>query len=336
MQTAAIESLSQPWRNPLLRFVPFIFSGIILSILPPFLPTYIQSLMTKILIFAIFSMSLDLLMGYTGLISLGHAAYFGAGAYTVGALTLHYGINNLWLSAPLGILAAAVIAAIFGLVALRVSGAYFILVTLALGQLLFSVAWKWRWLSSPGAEGIAGIARPDIGLPGFTWSYISFYYFVFLALIIIFFLLNRLVNSPFGYALQGIREGELRMRALGYNTWLYRYIAFVIGGTIAGLSGVLFAYHNSVVVPEHLAMVTSGLAMFMVILGGTGTIYGSIIGAAVIITVEYYSGIFTPERWPLILGGAFVVCIMYARQGVGVYLFRMWNKAVIRYGSIKS
>ncbi|MBA7691472.1 hypothetical protein ES703_100017 [subsurface metagenome] len=330
-----LKSITQLRQGQLVRLASYAAIIVILILLPPFLPPYLQSLMTKILIFSIFAMSLDLIMGYTGLISLGHAAYFGMGGYTVGVLMVHYDINLLWISAPLGILLAALTAAIFGFIALRVTGFYFIFVTMALGQLLFSIAFKWEWLSTFGVEAIVGISRPDVGLPWFTWSPTSFYYFVFLAFVICFFLLNRLVGSPFGYALQGIRDSEPRMRALGYNTWLYKYIVFVIAGAFAGVAGVLFAYHNSIVVPTDLSITTSALVMFMVILGGTGTLYGPVIGAAVLIPVEFYAGLITPERWPLILGGGFVLSIMYARAGIGVYLLRLWNKVVYRYGNVK-
>ena len=335
MGIANVKSITQFQQKQLVRFAPYIIIGAIFILSPPFLPLYLQSMMTKILIFAIFAMSLDLLMGYTGLISFGHAAYFGVGGYTVGVLMLHYDITSLWIGAPLGVLVAALTAAIFGFIAMRVTGFYFIFITFALGQLLFSIAYKWPWLWSVGVEGIVGIRRPDIGLPWFTWSSISFYYFVVLASIICFIILYRIVKSPFGYALQGIRESEPRMRVLGYNTWLYKYIAFIVAGAFAGIAGVLFAYHNGIVVPEHLGVITSTLVILMVILGGTGTLYGPVIGAAVIVPLEFYSGIITPERWPLILGGVFILSVMYARLGIGVYLSRLWKRVVYQYGSTK-
>jgi branched-chain amino acid transport system permease protein len=335
MKTTGLKPITEAWQGQLLRVAPYIAVGVILFILPLFAPQYVQSLMTKVLIFAILAMSFDLAVGYTGLLTLGHAAYFGTGAYTVAILMLHYDINSLWISAPLGILMATLVAAIFGLIALRVSGFYFIFVTFALGQLLYSLAWKWKWMSTEGIEGIFGIKYPDIGLPWFAWDFTSFYYFVFLAFVICFFILNRLVKSPFGYALRGIRESEPRMRVVGYNTWLYKYVAFVVSGTFCGVAGVLFAYHNGIVVPQHFGVTTSALGWFMIVLGGTGTLYGPVIGAAVIIPVEFYAGIFTPARWPLILGGGFIISIMYARQGVGVYLSKLWNKVVYRYGSTK-
>jgi len=335
MRISDVESTTRLRNKQIALFIPYIIVAIIFIISPPFLPLYLQSLMTKILIFAIFAMSLDLLIGYTGLISFGHAAYFGVGGYTIGVLMLHYDITSLWIAAPLAVFMATLIAAIFGFIAMRVTGFYFIFITFALGQLLFSVAYKWPWLWSVGVEGIVGIPRPDIGLSWFTWSSLSFYYFVVLAFIICFIILYRIVKSPFGYALQGIRESEPRMRVLGYNIWLYKYIAFIVAGAFAGIAGVLFAYHNGIVVPEHLGVITSTLVLLIVILGGAGTLYGPAIGAAIVVPLEFYSGIITPERWPLILGGVFVLSVMYARLGIGVYLSRLWKRMIYQYGSTK-
>lgn len=328
-------SVTQPWRWLLVRFAPYIFIGVVLIILPAFLPSYVQSIMTKFLIFAIFAMSLDVLFGYTGLLSFGHAAYLGVAGYTTGILIVRYGLESFWISAPAGILVAALVAAIFGFIALRVSGIYFLLVTFALGQLLFSAAVKWYNMTG-GTDGLKGIPRPDLGLPGFTWNASYFYYFVFLAFVLCYFLLYRLMNSPFGNALQGIREQEARMHSLGYNVWLYKYVAFVIAGLFAGVAGVLFAYHNGLMAPSHLAVETSALAMLMIIIGGRGTLFGPAIGAAVIVLVEYFASIYTAERWPLILGAVFIAAIMYFRGGIGVYLVRVWNKVRYKYGSVKS
>jgi len=328
VSTKAMESDSWQWKQRSTGVFPYISGLAVLCILPLFFSGYLQSLMTKILIFSIFAMSLDLIFGYAGLISLGHAAYFGAGAYTVAVLILHYDINSLWISLPLGVLVSSAFAAIFGLMAIRVSGNYFLLVTFALGQLLYSVAFKWRWLSSMGTTGIVGIEQPEIGIEGFTWNHTNFYYFVLVIFVICFFFLYRIVESRFGYVLRGIRESDIRMSSLRYNTWLYKYISFIIAGLFAGVSGVLFAYHNQMVVPNHLAVMTSGLVMFMIIIGGTATIYGPVIGSAIIILLEYYSSILTPQRWPLILGAVFIVSIMFARRGVSVYISTKLYKAI--------
>lgn len=318
----------------IVRFAPYIFGVALLIFSPLFFDTYIQSLLTKCLIFAIFAMSLDIVLGYTGLLSLGHAAFFGTGGYVVGILLIHFGIKNFWIAAPLAIITAGAVAAILGLVALRASDIYFMLLTFALGQLLYSVAWEFDWLHAGGTQGIPGITKPFIGIPGFGWDTVRFYYFVFLIFIICYFLIHRLVNSPFGRALEGIRESEPRMRALGYNTWLYKYIAFIIGGAFAGAAGILSAYYKGMILAGDLGVTTSALAMLMVILGGIGTLFGPCIGAIVIVFIEFFASSYTPERWPIILGGAFVATILWLRGGVALHLARLWRKGL--YGSIKS
>ena len=315
------------------RFLPWIGAGVVLVLLPALLPSYVQSIWTKFLIFAIFATSFDLIYGHAGLLSLGHAAFFGAGGYAVGALMLHTGITSFWVGLPLGILVAAAIAVLFGFISLRVSGMYFLLVTFALAQLLYSVAWNWLWINSPGMQGIAGIPLPDLGIPSLEWNTFYFYYFVLIFFCICFYLVYRIMNSPFGYALRGIRESDIRMQALGYNTWLYKFIIFVVTGAFAGLAGVLFAYFNRLISPVYLGVGTSFLPMCMVIIGGSGTRIGPVIGAMVIVFVEYFSSLVTPERWPLILGGAFVIAIMYARGGIVVYLSQLWKQIGYQHGS---
>jgi branched-chain amino acid transport system permease protein len=329
-------SILQSFQGQLVRLSPFIVGVVILFILPAFLPAYVQTIWTKFLIFAIFATSFDLIYGHAGLLSLGHAAFFGAGGYVVGLFLLHYGISSFWMCAPLGILVASAIAAVFGFISLRVSGMYFLLVTFALAQLLYSIAWNWLWVNSPGMQGIAGIARPDLGIPSFRWTTLSFYYFVLIIFALCFYLVYRIINSPFGSSLRGIRESELRMESLGYNTWLHKYIVFIVTGAFAGIAGVLFAYFNRLISPVHLAVGTSFLPMCMVIIGGSGTLLGPVIGAMVIVFVEYFSSLFTPERWPLILGGLFVAVIMYARGGIMVYLSGIWRRIVCRYGGAQS
>ncbi len=299
--------------------------GLILLILPFSLSAYLQSMMTKFFIFAILAMSLDLTFGYTGLLCLGQAAFFGIAGYTSGILIVRYGIETFWISAPCGVLSAGFLAALFGIVALRASGIYFLLVTFALGELLFSVATKWFSMTG-GSEGLAGIPFPELGFSVFSWDGISFYYFAFFAMALCFFLLNRLIHSPFGYALQGIREHEARMKCLGYNVWLYKYMAFILSGLFAGVGGVLFSHFNGLMAPMHLGVSTSALAMLMVIIGSTGTIFGPVIGAGVIIFVEHYAGTYSPERWPLILGAVFIASIMYFRGGIGIRVLSLWKK----------
>jgi len=318
------------------RAAPYLLGTLVLLITPLFLDTYGQGLMTRFLIFALFAMSFNIVFGYAGLMSLGHAAFFGAGGYTVALLKLHYDLNLFWISAPLGILVATLIAALFGVIALRASGIYFLLVTFALGQMLYSLAWNVKWLNSKGMQGITGICLPDLGIPGFTLDTIWFYYLVLIFFLLSCVLLYRLVISPFGLALVGIREGEPRMEAVGYNTWYLKYASFVVSGAFAGLAGVLFAYYNFFVSPNHLGIATSFLPMVMAIMGGLGTFLGPVVGAAVFIFVENFASILSPQRWPLVLGALFVLTIMFAREGIGVYLWRLWTRWGPNYGSVKN
>lgn len=257
---------SRTWQGQIFSYGLYVICGVILMILPPFVSAYVQSMLTKVLIFGIFALSLNLLMGYTGLMSLGHAAYFGAAGYTAGILIVRYGVESFWLVAPAGILMATLIAAFFGIIALRVSQAYFVLVTLALGELLYSVALKWRAVTG-GSNGLVGIPYPDLGLPWFSLNTIYFYYFVFIIFIICCLVLYRIIKSPFGHALEGIRENEPRMRYLGYNVWLFKYIAFIAAGFLAGVAGVLFGYYSGVLAPLYLGILTSVYVTVMVLIG---------------------------------------------------------------------
>jgi branched-chain amino acid transport system permease protein len=292
-------------------------------------------MITKILIFSIFALSLNLIWGYTGLISLGHATYFGVGAYTSTILIVHVGIGNFWLTALMAIIVAGLVAAVYGIIALRVSGLYFLLVTLALGQLVFSISTVWRPITG-GDNGIIGIPYPDIGIPGFTFNPLYFYFLVFIIAVIFYFLIYRLVHSPFGHALQGIRDDERKMQSLGYNTWLHKYIAFIIAGMVAAVAGVLFSYFLVVVGPSQLSITTSTMALLMVIIGSTQVFWGPVAGAVVVILIEYVVSIYVPERWPLILGAIFVFAVMFLRDGIGVSLIKLWSRLGNHHGSIES
>ncbi len=305
---------------------PMVISVVLLAGVPALLPSAVQSILIKFLVYAIFAISYDLIFGYTGLVSLGHAAFFGAGGYVVAVLSLRFGTDSFWLGMAGAILVAAALAVVFGFISLRVSGTYFMLLTFALAQLLYSVTWSVKWLNSSGIQGIAGIAMPGLGIPGFTWTNAKFYYFVLAIFAVCYFVLKRITDSPFGLALSGIREGEGRMASLGYNVWAHRYIAYIVAAVVAGVAGALFAYYNRFISPAQFGLGTSFYPMVMAILGGTGTLYGAVIGAALVIFVEYFASLVTPERWPLILGGIFVISIMYFRGGVGVWLLRTWQR----------
>ena len=313
------------WQKRFLRHIPYILVGIIFIVLIPLAPTYIKYLAARMLIYALFALSLNLLFGYTGLFPLGHAAYLGLGGYSAGILVTVLGIRSFWVVAPVSILITAFVAAIFGIIALQTKGLLFAFITMALGQLLVNIAIKWRTVTG-GSNGLIGIPLPDLGIPGVTLNQTSFYFLVLIVFIVCFLLMYRLIHSPFGLALQGIRDDEGRLSHLGYNTWLYKIIAFVIAGAFAGTAGVLFGHCNGIIDPSSLGVTTSVIAVLTVIIGGMRIVYGPIIGSAVITTLENLSSIYTPERWPLILGGIFVITVMYLRGGITTHLIRLWKR----------
>lgn len=285
---------------------------LLLLVLPYLLEAYYVGLVAKILILALFAMSLDLLIGYTGMPSLGHAAYFGVAAYATGllALRLHW---NVWLALPAGVLIAALTAALFGLLALRTRGSYFLMITLALSQVLWGIAFGWRSLTG-GDDGLPSVPRPVLG----SWSLSGetpFYYFVLLVVGIATLLLIRIVSSPFGHALRGIRESDSRMLALGYDVWRYRFIAFVLAGTFAGVAGCLYAYLNGYVSPNYAHVIMSAEVLLMVFLGGAGTLFGPAFGAALIVWLENMISGYT-ERWLMLLGVIYVLVGMFAPSGL--------------------
>jgi branched-chain amino acid transport system permease protein len=291
---------------------------------------YLQNIMTRILIMGIFAIGLDLIMGYTGLVSLGHAAYYGVAAYTTGILVTRSGIENFWIVLLAAVVFTAVAAMILGFLALRVSGIYFLLVTFATSELLRSVAVKWYSLTG-GDDGLVGVTRPHLGIPWNLANSMNYYYFVFIVFVICFFLLYRVINSPFGHALQGIRDDERRMKALGYNTWAYKYIAFIISAVFVGVSGVLFTYFNGIVFPSQIGVLGTIAPLIMVMIGGAGTLFGPVLGTAIVILVEYFASIYSPARWPLIEGFIFVLTVMYFREGIGVRLRNFWKRVRYRY-----
>ena len=286
---------------------------LLLAISPLSLSAYPLTLLTQALIYAILAMSLDLLLGYTGLASLGHAAYLGVGAYSVGVLTTQYGAN-FWVTLAVGVFLAMVVAAVFGLVALRATGVYFLMITLALGMVVWGLAHRWVSMTQ-GDNGIPGIPRPDLGLPWSLARAMPFYYFVLVAFLLAFWILRVIVRSPFGQSLVGIRESESRMRTLGYHVWLHKYLGFVIAGAFGGFAGVLWAYYNGFVSPGDVELATSVEVLLMVALGGRGTLVGPAVGAGVIVLLKNFVSVYT-ERWLLILGVVYVLTIIYAPEGI--------------------
>ena len=287
--------------------------GVVLVILPFFCPSYLVNLFTQIYIYAILAMSLDILVGYTGLPSFGHAAFFGTGAYVVGVMSTRHGAG-VWMSGLSAVVVTTGVAAIFGLLCVHSSGVSFMMISLALGMVLWGLAVSWVSMTG-GGNGISGIPRPDFGLVLDMSNPLAFYYLVLLVFGLALLGMYLLILSPFGQSLQGIRESESRMRVLGYNTWLHKYLSYVISGVFAGVAGILWAYHNGFVSPGDLDMLATMEALFMVIVGGPGTLIGPAIGSAIMVFLKNFISAFT-HRWLMILGSIFVIIILYAPHGL--------------------
>lgn len=298
------------------RYGKYLQTGLIIScatlflLSPLFVNTSILNLLMKIMIFSLLTMSLDLQVGYTGLWSFGHSSLFGVSAYTTAILITKYGFTSFWATAPLSIVTAILVSALFGYVALRVSGIYFLLVTLALGEVVYHTAVRWTDLFG-GSNGIFGIPYP-----GFCSSPFCYFYFVSVVFAVLAGFLYLITKSPFGYSLKGIRENRARMDCLGYNVWLRQYGTFILSGTTAGVAGVLYVHFNGLISPSSVGLDATGLLWLMLLCGGPGTLWGSIIGSILILTIQYFVSSISPLRWPLIMGMFFVAAVMSAKSGI--------------------
>jgi branched-chain amino acid transport system permease protein len=294
----------------------FLGFGILLAVLillPPILPAYVTILITQSLIFAIVAMSLDILIGYTGLGALGHAAFFAIGAYTTAILVTKHqaplSSTLLW-----SIVLAAGSSAAVAFLPLRAGGIYFLMITLAIAMCTWGLAYRWVSLTG-GDNGITGIPRPDLGLPWKMSDPVYFYYLILVLFLISTVLLFILIRSPFGKTLVGIRDSETRMKVLGYNIWLHKYLAFVIAGAFAGLAGCLYAYYNSFVGPNDANLGICMELLLMVILGGPGTLFGAGLGAFIITFLKNMVSVYT-ERWLMVMAAVYILVALYAPDGI--------------------
>jgi len=291
-----------------------------LAAAPVFLAPYATTTLTRMLVFGLLAASLALLVGITGLPSLGHAAYFGTGAYAAGWFA-----KNVSAQAPLSLVVAALAggaaAAVTGWVAIRASGVFFLVLTLAIGEIVLQLAETWEPVTG-GSNGLYGIPAVTIGgAPVSNAGYL--YWFVLAVFAVGFAALWLVARSPYGTALRGIRDNEERMRALGYPTALYKYLVFVVAGTVAGLAGGMLATQQRLVTPADLGFTTAALALLAVIIGGAGSLWGACVGAALVIIVRDSLGPTLDGHGPLVLGLVFVLVVYLMPRGVaGVRLRR--------------
>jgi len=282
-------------------------------LLPPLLAgDFYINLASQILIAAIFALSLNLLVGFGGMTSLGHASYLGVAAYISALLTSRYGFGH-GAAAFISILGTAAMAAAFGVIALRASGIGFLMITLALSQVLWGLAYRMSDITN-GDNGITGLTRPaPFGIS--LETPVAFYWFVLIVATIAFVMMGIFVSSAFGSSLKGVRDQPRRMAALGFNPWLIRWITFVYSGFWGGVSGLLYVYYNQYIHPSSLSTTTSAEALLGVIAGGSGTLGGPAVGAALVLLLKNYASAYI-ERWNMLLGLVFLFIVLVMPAGI--------------------
>lgn len=276
---------------------------------------------TEIWIFAIFGLGLNLLLGYTGLLSFGQSTFFGSAAYVAGWLLKNYAIN-VFFALGIGVGVGALSALVVGYLCVQRSGLYFIMLTFALNQLFYFTAYQWTTVTG-GEDGMPGIPRPAFFGIDFK-NPMTYYVFVSVLFLFSLWLMKRVVESPLGRILQAIRENEVRAEAVGYHVPRFKLLAFVIGGAFSGLAGVLYAMLFGIVPLEAISFVFSGNVVFATLIGGSGSLYGPIIGSFVFIWLSESMSVVW-ARWPLLLGVAFVIVVLFFRGGVVEAWNRFWT-----------
>jgi branched-chain amino acid transport system permease protein len=299
---------------------PIIFVLLALLLLPFVVRPAIAS---EIWIFAIFGLGANLLLGYSGLLSFGQSTFFGSAAYVAGWLMKVHGVNA-FIALGVGVGVGAASAAVVGYLCVQRSGLYFIMLTFALNQLFYFTAYQWTSITG-GEDGMPGVPRPEF--PGIDFKNPMVYYaLISLLFLASLFLMKKIIESPLGKILQAIRENEVRAEAVGYNVPRFKLLAFVIGGAFSGLAGVLYAMLFGIVPLEAISFVFSGNVIFATLIGGSGSLYGPVIGSFVFIWLsESMSTVWA--RWPLLLGVAFVLVVLFLRGGV----VEAWHKLSLKF-----
>ncbi|SMC47314.1 branched-chain amino acid ABC transporter permease [Polynucleobacter kasalickyi] len=296
--------------------------ALILTIAPLFFGEYYVNLGSQIMIAAVFAASLNILVGYGGLTSLGHATYLGLSAYTSAWLFLKTGWDH-GTTAIIAIVFTTVIGAIFGWISLRASGLSFLMLTLALSQIIWGIGYRWVALTN-GDNGLSGLTRPS----PFGWDLensTNFYWFTLIITIGCLFFIGLIVNSPFGASLKGTRDQDKRMSALGFNVWKIRWVSFVISSFFGAISGLLYIYFNKYVHPSVMSITSSAEALLCVIAGGAGTLAGPILGSILIVMLKNYVSGFV-ERWNMLLGIIFVFIVIFMPTGMVPGILQLKNR----------
>jgi branched-chain amino acid transport system permease protein len=297
---------------------------VILATVPMWIAgTYYVNIASQILFYAIFALGVNVLAGYAGLVSLGHAGLFGVAAYA-GARIMNDGHGQLVVAVgALGL--TLLVSAVFAVLALRGTGLGFVMITVALGQIVWGVAYRWISITN-GDNGIAIRGRPSpLGLS--LTSPASFYWATLVVFLLAVGSMAVFVASPFGASVQGTRDQPRRMNALGYHVWMIRFLSFLFSGFWSGVAGLLYLYYNQFVSPQAVALTASAEALLMVIAGGTATLLGPIAGAALVVVVKNVASAYI-ERWNFVLGAIFVVIVVFMPEGLVPGTVRRWRRAL--------
>jgi branched-chain amino acid transport system permease protein len=299
---------------------------LVLGYLPYLVGPFYISLATQALFFGLFALSINLISGFGGMITLGHAGLMGVAGYGLAILS----VNEGWsLAAAIAgaLVATVLVSAFFALLVVRTRGTYFVMITLAEGMVIWGIALRWQELTG-GENGIPGVPKPD-----FADAYWQFYYLVLLVVAICTIVIALLVRSPFGLGLKGVRDGEDRLAPLGYNATLHKLLAFTISGFFAGVAGLMLAMYNSFIGPSDVFFLASAEGLLMSILGGIATISGAFVGAGVVVVITSWVSSYV-DRWQTVLGVVFVLVILFAPDGlVGAWTRWVWNPLRSRLGA---
>ncbi|WP_127092200.1 branched-chain amino acid ABC transporter permease [Aquabacter cavernae] len=304
------------WRVPL--------SIAVLCVLPWVLPS--QALAVNVLIYGLFAVGYNLLFGYTGLLSFGHAAFFGGGAYITGMAIAHFGLG--WFPAMLvGVAGSSVLAAVIGALSIRTRGIYFCMVTLALSQLVYYTALQAsNWTG--GENGLRGFTVAKADVLGFTVNLLDpmqKYYFLMVFAALALWFVSRVLNSPFGAAIEAVRENETRARACGYDVERTKLLSFILSGALCGVAGTMSAIHLSIVPLDALHYHTSSIVVMMTMLGGAGSFFGPFVGALVFLLIEDVASLWT-SHWQLIVGVVFILFVLFLPKGIWGTLIAWRNR----------
>jgi len=308
-----------------MRRLFWILAVVALAALPGIVEnTYYVNIASQMLIWAVFALGLNILVGNAGLVSLGHASLFGVASY-VAAWMLSHGVGQGG-AALAAIAIGALMTAVFAVLSLRAIGISFLMITLALGQILWGIGY--RWISITGGDNGINVAQRPAPFGLSLESPTNFYFASLLVFVIVYVAMHVFTRSPLGISVSGTRDQPRRMTTLGYNVWLIRFAAFMVSGLIAAIAGLMYVYYTKFVSPHLLSLTSSAEVLLMVISGGTGTLFGPVVGAVLVVTVKYIVSAYV-ERWNFVLGAIFVLIILFMPEGIVPGVARLWRSGRI-------